>query len=83
MNHRPKRRTPGWVTRAARAAIALLFVLAIYVLSVGPAIWLSRRNNPPEDVGAWLAFPYAPLDWLAHKSPSAARVLFWYASFWE
>ena len=48
-----------WVIRSAIVAL----VLAIYILSVGPAAFLARRT----DAGAQLMqFVYAPLTWIRH-----------------
>jgi hypothetical protein len=49
-------------------------VLALYVLSIGPVVKLTRPGLPPSPV---IIF-YAPLEALAAKSETARRFFHWY-----
>jgi hypothetical protein len=62
------------------AGLLLLFVLlAAYLGSLGPAIYLREASYiPPETVGCI----YAPLGWLADHSSHFATILNWYVRLW-
>jgi hypothetical protein len=75
------RRNPSAPAAIILAAIAISLVM--YVLSVGPAMWLNNRGRLPSSILDSALLIYAPLDWLAHHSEVANRILFWYAGFWE
>ena len=57
----------------------LLVAALLYVLSVGPLIWLYTHDAVPGWADAPLNWFYSPLDWVAHKFPGA---FFWYAELW-
>jgi hypothetical protein len=62
----------------AIAAIGLLVVPALYLLSDGPAMWLEMRGYLPFGLYDTL---YAPLIWAARDWEGAADVLNWYESW--
>ena len=71
---KPRRsRAITWLT------IALVVAPFLYVLSIGPAIWLLDRGliskRPFETV-------YFPLARLADKYPAFKSTIEWYADFW-
>jgi hypothetical protein len=76
----PKRNSPPL---AAILLAAMAISLLMYVLSVGPVMWLNNRGRLPSAMHECAVLIYAPLDWLVHNSETANRVLFWYAAFWE
>ena len=65
-----------WIT------VALVAVLVLYPLSIGPATWLTNRGLLPE----WAVDPvesfYAPVYWLFQQSEWSYRLLAWYLDFW-
>lgn len=68
----------------AVVAIFLMIVLPLlYMLSIGPAVWLESRGHidAPED-SAIVKF-YWPLHWLIERSGPAMTVFDWYVGFWE
>ncbi len=67
------------------AAIVVVLVLLpmIYLLSIGPIVWLHRRghlNVGPDSVIAWV---YAPAERAARACPPFERVMEGYISLWE
>jgi hypothetical protein len=62
--------------------IVLLIVLApiLYVLSIGPVVWLSERGLVNTDEGSAAVIIYSPLIWAAASSPKVEAAFTWYAS---
>ena len=58
-------------------AIACM-LLPLYVLSIGPAVWLAERNPSWEFIGVI----YAPIGFLASSCEPVDRALTWYLEFW-
>ena len=65
---------------AILAVIVLLVLLSplLYVLSVGPVLWLHTHGHFAE---SWLAI-YVPLDNLCNVSPAFELFLEWYLQLW-
>jgi hypothetical protein len=56
----------------------LVGLLAVgYPLSIGPAVWLEKHLNLPDEMGAI----YKPLVWLADQSDLLGGVLYVYLSY--
>ena len=53
----------------------IVLVLALYVLSFGPAWWLVDNKYVSVDVAWWMWTLYAPITWLYERSPAFAQVL--------
>ena len=51
------------------------FILAVYVLSVGPACKLSDKGLIGD---RFMQTVYAPLSWIARNSPAVAGFFRWY-----
>jgi hypothetical protein len=60
-------------------ATALLAALPIYVLSIGPFVWLVDRGYMPGEFGVI----YAPLGLLANNYEPAGSFLRWYVPMWQ
>jgi len=60
----------------AVAAAAFIFLLASYVLSPGPVIWLCNAAGYGD--AGFLDFVYAPLTWLCDAIPAVHRLYEWY-----
>ena len=59
-------------------------VLVLYVLSVGPAQWVTFQEWSPDWCAAAFVRIYAPVIWLRDVSPEAIRTaLDWYGSMWQ
>ena len=56
---------------------ATVALLALYVLSIGPACWLSRRL----DTESFLVI-YQPVGWAGSHCRPFGDVLLWYLHFW-
>jgi hypothetical protein len=62
------------------AAGAVMLLVALYVLSVGPMAWLVDRNYVDGNSPLLSTF-YAPLGWLAAYCQPVERALEWYMDF--
>ncbi|MBL4886186.1 MAG: hypothetical protein JKY95_16845 [Planctomycetaceae bacterium] len=66
----------GWI-------IALVVLLLLYPLSLGPLAWLQMNGYLPESVVVVLgATIYAPLGWLVGSNEWCGELYVWYLSFW-
>jgi hypothetical protein len=56
---------------------------ALYVWSLGPAVWLSRRVFTEDGMRPAVRTIYAPLQWFASIAPEpVGDALNWYAVLW-
>lgn len=62
--------------------MTIVMLLAIYVLSIGPTVWLLASGKVPSWIGTALMFPYFPLILIAFVSDSARDLLNWYIQLW-
>src|SRR5262245_36681059 len=60
-------------------AVALIFALPAYVLSIGPVAWLHNHGYLPHNVG----MIYLPLGLLAQICPPFGEALNWYEMLWR
>jgi len=73
-------RKPLLVNLAWAAALGLIVLPLLYVLSYAPAVrWCGPTSIVPDD-GRYHAF-YVPVDWLARNTP-LARPLTWWNEVW-
>jgi hypothetical protein len=64
--------------------VAVLFVLPmLYVLSVGPVIWLAHSGYIGTPLVPALGMIYAPLEWVAHNVPVIGPAIDTYANWWQ
>ena len=76
-----RRRSGG---RAVVVAAGLLLALPVlYVLSIGPAVWIHQNGNLSADTKAAIETAYAPLEGLANAFEPIEDALDWYVEFWE
>jgi hypothetical protein len=68
-------RNSGWIV----VGIVLVALPPLYLLSVGPAVWLHDRGWISDGV----ATVYVPLEWLAERSPTFGGVIEQYVDFWS
>lgn len=71
------RKKPGlafWAT--------VVVVIAAYLLSWGPAMWLFTFGRLPESAQFAIYYAYAPIGWLAGLTPATERLLTWYGNCW-
>lgn len=67
---------------AAPVVVVGLFLLPVlYVLSIGPAIWLAEAGYLQGTVIEVLEVVYAPLVWLANDTPLGGPIE-WYVDLW-
>jgi hypothetical protein len=57
--------------------LGLIFLPMLYVLSIGPAVWLSEHGYLSDEAGEWF---YAPLAAAAERFPTIRGCLIWYMS---
>ena len=73
------RKKPGvafWTT------VALVVVLIIYPLSIGPVLWLDNNELIPGFAKRPLKHLYSPLLWVVLNYETAAQIYGWYVSLW-
>lgn len=63
----------------AAATLALATLVLLYILSVGPAIWLHERQMLSDEVGEAV---YGPLVWAANSTKVIGVPLEFYANLW-
>jgi hypothetical protein len=70
------------IRRTPRATlVAALALLGLYLLALGPALWVICQNPPRWVVGTIYSF-YEPLDLLARRSRTVNDCLVAYAGIW-
>jgi hypothetical protein len=60
-------------------AVMIFALLPLYVLSIGPAVWLRTRGVITHET---LVTVYFPISWLERKSPTLAEPIEAYCRFW-
>jgi hypothetical protein len=73
-DRQPRRASAGWLV-----VFIATVLLAVYVLSTGPILWLGKHGY----VSAGIGVIYAPLVLLAELSPFIRDVLNWYVGLWQ
>ena len=63
------------------AVVVLVVAVVLYVLSLGPVVYLETSGQLPGNVEYWQAF-YAPINWLVRNS-SLEGPLDAYTDWWE
>jgi hypothetical protein len=72
----------GGAALAVVIVLALIVLPALYVASVGPAVWLIDKGYISKE-SAMLQAIYWPLETLVHNSRTASEVLTWYADLFR
>ncbi|HEV7999884.1 MAG TPA: hypothetical protein VGP63_08400 [Planctomycetaceae bacterium] len=73
MSDEPKRRSWGWI------GWAIVSLLALYLMSAGPAAWLWNRGYLNS---RFMSVAYAPIDWSYKNSAAAQRIIDQYMRIW-
>jgi hypothetical protein len=68
---------------AVVAVIVLLVGPLLYVLSVGPAVWLYDRGTLGDGGRQAIEVIYLPLEWAASKTGAIAVPVDWYLDLWR
>ena len=71
------RKKPGMAFWASMAVVGLV----LYVLSVGPAVWL-QFDVLPESTFPAFEFVYGPLGFAARQTEPTNKALDWYIGLW-
>lgn len=79
---------PGTQERGSPGVVVLLVALLVllpvfYVLSVGPAQWLSNRGYLSQGVESLLGLAYTPLQLLFNNWEPFRNLMIWYLAFWN
>ncbi|HEV8003974.1 MAG TPA: hypothetical protein VGP63_29175 [Planctomycetaceae bacterium] len=74
MSDEPKKRSRAWVW------MALVAILVLYPLSVGPAAWIVARTDSPAAY-AFTKVAYAPVRWLTSNSSVLNDVAYRYTTW--
>jgi hypothetical protein len=64
---------------AVMMSVVLLLLPMLYVLSIGPAVWLLDRGAISKKL---LYTAYAPVDWLVHQNETFGDAMEWYCGLW-
>jgi hypothetical protein len=76
----PSERSPhGGGALACALLLVLVALPVLYVLSLGPAIWLGHNRMVNTDI---LQTIYSPLEWLYNNVEATKPLFDWYLSFW-
>ncbi|MAE62295.1 MAG: hypothetical protein CMJ49_13180 [Planctomycetaceae bacterium] len=68
----------GW------SMLALVVVVALYVLSIGPAVWCYITFDLYDSlIGASIEAFYWPLEQMGYRSETFSQFLDWYAELWR
>jgi hypothetical protein len=60
--------------------LMMLFLPMLYVVSIGPAVWLAQRGYLNQEATArW----YYPIQWVHRKCPPLRPALEWYVMLFE
>jgi hypothetical protein len=78
MSERDEKRGGSGV--AIGCLLVFLLGLPVYVLSIGPAVWMANRS---EAVGYAIQVVYFPLGLVAYCLPPFKDFVEWYISFWQ
>jgi hypothetical protein len=65
------------------ATVVVVFLLVLYVLSSGPALWLAVKMEAPDWVFDTLETSYGPLLWLAMWSGPLGQPYLRYLGWWQ
>jgi hypothetical protein len=76
MSGEPNKRSRGWI------GWALLAVLVLYPLSVGPAFWFAYHSRDPDVSFHAFAKAYKPIGWLRERSTTVKTMVDWYTELW-
>lgn len=79
-SQRESKRESSGAAVAALLLLVLLFLPILYVLSLGPVIWIVNRTGMEPGVFTVI---YAPLEWLHEESEFAKWVLDAYIKLWR
>jgi len=68
---------------AVVAVLVLLFLPLLYVLSIGPAVWLHDRGMMSPTVTQCAQTIYSPLEWAAFRSSVTMQIMEGYLNWWR
>jgi hypothetical protein len=69
---------------AKRTALLLVIVPTLYVLSIGPFVWLATRRYLPDMAVGAAGFFYGPVIWIGRDGPAPLKEgIEWYVKPWE
>ena len=70
-----------WGHWALFACVGLIVIVALYVLSIGPAVYLFEVSGEPEWLGDMFSVIYRPIEWLLFGTESR-ELLESYIQWW-
>jgi hypothetical protein len=83
MDDKPAKRAVGGGGAIVAAIAALLLLLPmIYLLAIGPIVWLHRRGYVDVAPTSVIGRVYAPAEWAAQACPPFATAIQAYVSLW-
>ena len=82
MEDKPTKRGGGAVVVMALVAVLVLLPM-LYVLSIGPVVWLVSNGRIGPSFQSGLEMVYAPLEWTVNEVPLIRGPIVMYAELWR
>ena len=73
----------NWQQKVAWIALGVVGLFVLYVMAIGPLLWLAAHGYLPDGVRHFLSRAYEPLWIIASYVPSLKQLLHWYIAQWE
>jgi len=83
MDDKPVKRSAGGAATVAVIVVVLLILPMVYLLAIGPIVWLHRRGHLDVGPNSLVVRIYAPAEWAAQACPPFEQAMGWYVSLWE
>jgi len=83
MDDKPVKRAAGGAAIMATTVVAFLILPMIYLLAIGPIVWLHRRGRLDIGPNSIIARMYSPAEWAASACPPFDQAMQAYISLWE
>lgn len=83
MDDKPVKRGSGGGAAVAAIVLIVIVLPLIYLLAIGPIVWLSNRGYVSVEPDSFIGRVYYPAEMLAQESPPFARAVQTYVSLWQ
>ena len=83
MDDKPIKRAAGGAAIVAAVVVVFILLPLVYLLAIGPIVWLHDRGYVSAEPGSVVARMYYPADIAAANCRPFARAIETYVSLWE
>jgi hypothetical protein len=83
MDDKPVKRSAGGAAAVAVIVVVFLILPMVYLLAIGPIVWLHRRGHLELGPNSIIARVYAPAEWAAEVCPPFGQAVQMYVALWE